>query len=401
VTATPYADAALVYLDQGWFAIPVVEKTLPEKGTTGKNGVVTPEKIRAMVQSRPDSNLAIRHEGTLAIDVDAYAPKVGAKTLELRQQQWGKLPATWTSTARGATAPSRQYFFRVDPELEFEQGAGEDIDVVQHTHRYSVVWPSVHPKTGAEYRWYRPDGSLADGPPTLAELPFLPTEWVEGLRRRERVLEFAEKYDFERLSTSDRLRSKVYTEQAQKKILAELDRLTELAKEDIGNYRGPAWETTVFRSATKLIRLANSGWSTLSQEEAYQLLFDHSPRDSGFGDEDIDKKWESAQHTVGSDYSPVPWETEEVSRLPEDFAEKWDSLLRSQDRVDISRLLEALKTYCARIEPQWEKRQLEPTVAETFTKCRNLRSLVKTSDDADKWLEATKHAMSIALGATS
>lgn len=401
MTATPYADAALVYLDRGWFAIPVVDKTLPEKGTTGKNGVVTPNKIRAMIQTRPDSNIAIRHEGTMSIDVDAYAPKVGERSLALRFQQWGPLPPTWTSTSRGADAPSRQYFFRVAPELEFVQEAGVDIDVVQHSHRYSVVWPSVHPKTGKEYLWYRPDGSLADGPPERSELPLLPTSWIEGLQRKERVLEFAEKYDFEQLSSSDRLRSRVFTEQAQKKITDELDRLSVLATDDLNSYRGPAWETTVFRCATKIIRLANSGWSMLSQEDAYKLLLEHSPQDDGFGQDEVDKKWESALNTVGSDYLPVPWETEEVSRLPEDLTEKWNNLLSTQDRVDISRLLEALKTYCSRIDPEWEKKQLEPTVAETFTRCSDLRSAVKTSDDAKKWLTATKIAMARALGASS
>ncbi len=54
------------------------------------------------------------------------------------------------------------------------------IDVIQRSHRYAVVWPSVHPKR-LRYRWYDQGGDVLDRVPTLAELPQLPGSWVEYL----------------------------------------------------------------------------------------------------------------------------------------------------------------------------------------------------------------------------
>ena len=45
------------------------------------------------------------------------------------------------------------------------------------------MWPSIHPETGQPYRWYRPDGTLADEGeiPGLGDLPELPAAWLVGL----------------------------------------------------------------------------------------------------------------------------------------------------------------------------------------------------------------------------
>ena len=36
-----------------------------------------------------------------------------------------------------------------------------DVEICQQSHRYAVVWPSIHPDTGTVYRWYTPDGVVA------------------------------------------------------------------------------------------------------------------------------------------------------------------------------------------------------------------------------------------------
>ena len=70
----------------------------------------------------------------------------------------------------------------VDPTA-WPTGAGPSIEIIRHAHRYAVVWPSIHPETGQPYRWYRPDGTLADEGeiPGLGDLPELPAAWLVGL----------------------------------------------------------------------------------------------------------------------------------------------------------------------------------------------------------------------------
>lgn len=121
--------------------------------------------------------------------------------LALRQlsDALGDLPATYTSTARGQHDPRRQHLYRVPPGTELETTltgsstlggvtlAG-DIEIPAHGHRYSVVWPSVHPDTGQLYRWYDLGGQPMDGPPAVADLPYLPEAWLAALDKGARVL---------------------------------------------------------------------------------------------------------------------------------------------------------------------------------------------------------------------
>jgi hypothetical protein len=126
----------------------------------------------------------------VAIDVDAYSTAKGAKTgdqtlIEL-EAKLGPLPATWSSTARGADSPSRQYLFRVPEGTHLRAGKNvgfAGIDLIQYFHRYTVCWPSTNAKAGgAQYRWYRPDRADSDGQvPSTVELPELPRKWIDEL----------------------------------------------------------------------------------------------------------------------------------------------------------------------------------------------------------------------------
>jgi len=56
------------------------------------------------------------------------------------------------------------------------------VETLKWDHRYAVVAPSIHDKTGKAYAWIRPDGErVSDEIPALDELPFLPKAWVDGL----------------------------------------------------------------------------------------------------------------------------------------------------------------------------------------------------------------------------
>lgn len=179
---TGYGARAGAYLKRGWAPIPVTGKFPPVAGATGEHGTVTPEKIAGWISTHPAHNLALRATDWVALDVDHYGDKRGGDTLAEYVARLGRLPATWSSTARGE-GPSRQYFFRVPEGTRLVTKIGADIEVVQHRHRYSVVAPSVHPDTGQPYRWWTPAGVLADRLPELDELPDLPDAWLTELQR--------------------------------------------------------------------------------------------------------------------------------------------------------------------------------------------------------------------------
>lgn len=179
-----YRDAAKDYLKAGLFPVPVRGKVSPPAGSTGHVGTVTRQKVKAWRRDRGGDNVAIRHDGTVAIDVDdGYGDKHGAATLaELEAKAGEPLPPTFTSTARGKRSASRQYLYRVPEGVMLATNPGADVEVCQRHHRYSVVAPSVHPDTGKPYRWYGPDGERLDGVPALDEVPYLPDAWVETLK---------------------------------------------------------------------------------------------------------------------------------------------------------------------------------------------------------------------------
>ncbi|WP_306232543.1 bifunctional DNA primase/polymerase [Agrococcus beijingensis] len=178
-----YGKSAKAYRKTGLWPIPVQGKVNPPKGSTGHVGTVTPDKVKAWRRDRGGDNIAIRHDGTVAIDVDdGYGGKQGAKTLAQLEAKAGEpLPPTFTSTARGKSSPSRQHLYRIPEGVMLATNPGADVEVCQRHHRYSVVAPSVHPDTGKPYRWYGPDGERLDGPPQLEDVPFLPDAWREVL----------------------------------------------------------------------------------------------------------------------------------------------------------------------------------------------------------------------------
>lgn len=189
--AGPYAEAAWTYREVGWEGVlPVVGKdvNLPREFTGRNGGWPADEQVQAWVAGRGADNVCLRvPRDVLGVDVDAYDGRIGLETVEWLTERVGEpLPATWSSTSR--EDGSRIMLFRVPEGVEWVSDLGHDSDVqvVRHGHRYIVAWPSVHPKTGRIYRWRRPDGSPAGGPPSPGELAELPAAWVRALSRSGR-----------------------------------------------------------------------------------------------------------------------------------------------------------------------------------------------------------------------
>jgi hypothetical protein len=84
----------------------------------------------------------------------------------------------------------------------------------------------------------------------------------------------------------------------------------------------------------------------------------------------------------------------------EDVDDRWQALIAPQTlTINTAELAEALKLYCARVDPQWEERQFEPAVSATFGACLNLLQSIATVEDVEKWRTATKKVMERVLNA--
>lgn len=188
-----YTAAAPLYRAAGWMqVIPLPEgrKTPPPSGFTGRSRKpVTDEQVQVWSQATPNANTGIViPEGVLVLDIDAeqgHRVKAdGAKGISELSQELGALPATWSSTAHGIDSPARHLFYKVPEGLAWKGGAIEGVDILQPGHRYSVVWPSIHP-SGEMYCWYTPSGSTTSQIPHISDLATLPWKWVDYLRKPE------------------------------------------------------------------------------------------------------------------------------------------------------------------------------------------------------------------------
>lgn len=188
-----YTAAAPLYRAAGWMqVIPLPEgrKTPPPAGFTGRSRKpVTDEQVQVWSQATPNANTGIViPEGVLVLDIDAaqghQVKADGAKGISELSQELGMLPATWSSTAHGIDSPARHLFYKVPEGLAWKGGAIEGVDILQPGHRYSVVWPSIHP-SGEMYCWYTPSGSTTSQIPHISDLATLPWKWVDYLRKPE------------------------------------------------------------------------------------------------------------------------------------------------------------------------------------------------------------------------
>jgi hypothetical protein len=180
-----YGDYAATYRRMGWpiFPLPDGEKFPPPSGRTGRNGRnASLEEIETEAADQPNANIATRLcGGLIGIDVDAYDGKPGAATFAALIGECGDLPRTVISTSRD-DGVSGIRVFRVPEGVEFITKL-PGIEIVQAHHRYALVWPSTHDKTGRLYQWIDSETGDALGMiPHIDNIPDLPERWLDRLR---------------------------------------------------------------------------------------------------------------------------------------------------------------------------------------------------------------------------
>lgn len=199
---SPYVAAWATLWNSGFHPIPLpsMKKDPPPSGHTGVYGLnASYQQCAAWGNELRDSygdypNIAIRFNrgdiftgepGCIGLDVDDYLKdgnlKRGGTTLAEWEAEWGQLPPTWRSTARGVQNISGTRLFLVPPGTTIKAPSDCGIDALHFAHRYLVVAPSINPLTGTRYQWISPDGSVSDMPPNLGELPWLPDKWLMKL----------------------------------------------------------------------------------------------------------------------------------------------------------------------------------------------------------------------------
>lgn len=197
-----YPAIAQHYWEAGWqgvLPLPPMRKVPPPSGFTGRGAPMpTAENIFEWINTnQPNANVGLRlPDGVIGIDVDTGyekdgVPKVGAESWQHLIDTCGPIEPTWSSTSRltGAGQGSGIRFYRTPLDLKWrEKLAGKDIEIISHTHRFAVVWPSKHPDTGQTYRWIKPDGSIAENEfPAVDDLPVLPEKWVKALTEEVKI----------------------------------------------------------------------------------------------------------------------------------------------------------------------------------------------------------------------
>ena len=183
-TTNPYADSYDAYWRAGWRGIlplPHGHKTPPPEGYTGYDGNEPSYPDCTAWAEDGDRNICLRlPRNVIGLDVDAYDGKPGGETLMRLVATHGPLPPTYLSTSR-SDGMSGIRLYRVPPGTAFPTKL-PGIELIQHFHRYAVVWPSRHPN-GQLYQWIdeRAGGQPTITPPSIDNIPELPQAWVNGL----------------------------------------------------------------------------------------------------------------------------------------------------------------------------------------------------------------------------
>lgn len=282
-----YARHALTYFGLGYSPLPLPPRTKksPPPGFTGASApMATEDEVRDWCVERPDANIALRLPDTvIAIDVDATDGKTGVETMRAAAAKLGKLPPLGRSTASTETKGHGHYLFRVPAGTRLVENLnhlfGAHVDLIQHTHRYIVAPPSIHPN-GHAYEWESTEHSKF---PAVDQLPELPATWLAALRRAERDADDAgvrggDRTEYETFSDSIRAEVDAHTSTEIERTLAKLETLKTLPDGARGE-DGRGWHDGIRDYTKYLARLCCAPWSPIMPEDLIPRLKENLPFD--------------------------------------------------------------------------------------------------------------------------
>ncbi len=84
---------------------------------------------------------------------------------------------------------------------------------------------------------------------------------------------------------------------------------------------------------------------------------------------------------------------ERIGYTPLSLAAEFASHATWKPAPDTAHLAEALKMFCRRVTPDWDRRQFDPLVAGRLARCLALLDRVRTDEDAATWLHGAKTHM--------
>lgn len=174
----PYAQSARMYWEAGHRGVIPIgfptretsggprQKSAPPGGYTGWAGrdVSYPD-----FQTWADDRKTGAYNVGLRIPRGVYVPDfdIEGRKEQIEELAGEKFPKTWTSTSWGPGGIRHQAFYRADLPAGrmWKDHPVAGMDSLHFGHRYAMVWPSIHPRTGNTVAWYDPDGELYEGAP--------------------------------------------------------------------------------------------------------------------------------------------------------------------------------------------------------------------------------------------
>lgn len=282
-----YADLAHAYLKLGYSPLPLPPraKKSPPEGWTGADApMASGADVQEWTESHPDGNVALRlPDGVIVLDVDNHKHPA-QQTMVAAIQALGPLPVIGRSSGRAEDPVSGHRLFRVPAGTHFmanlkAAGFGEGVDIIQHAYRYIVAPGSTHPDGGV-YRWYGVAGH--EQFPAVADLPELPTPWVEALTKRaEPAREHSDDTsEYVELPESAQRRIDAYLESALGAIWAEMDDMKTWPEGKTDRFGG--WEEGMLARTMRLASLVAAPWTPLTLDDAIQGLAQHAPKSGDF-----------------------------------------------------------------------------------------------------------------------
>jgi hypothetical protein len=252
---------------------------------------MTVDEIESTWTQHPEWNLGIatgRASGIFVVDIDPHAGGLESGKALAIEHRWSS-----DETYRVKTGSGGFHLYYRMPDWDLGNSVGKlapGIDI-RAIGGQVVAPPSVSTKGTYEIVH---DVPIIDAPDWLLEA-IRPTENTTRLTLGQGAAK-----TLADLPEAERARLEAYSKGA---VAKETGRLAELGTK---GWETP-WNQTTYDVACNLLQLANSTWSTITRDDAYDIVFSNTPeREPGYTDDIVIRTIESAMKKIGDKETPLP-----------------------------------------------------------------------------------------------